>query len=150
MRIDSGWISSPCWSGGIFFRKVTPVLIDFQQLRTVATPADILPFSYASGIFEFASIIRFAPPANAWIKDNQESVVLTLAFMALARIRNSEQRNQCKPGEIGRIIGLDKIPEVRCLREKRQRIESKFYPLVGQAIDNELEIIPKIANKQMQ
>jgi len=47
-----------------------------------------------------------------------ESVILTLAFMALARIRNPEQLKQCKPGEIGKIIGLDRIPEVRCLRDK--------------------------------
>lgn len=47
-----------------------------------------------------------------------ESVVLTLAFMALARIKNPEQLKQCKPGEIGKIIGLDRIPEVRCLRGK--------------------------------
>ncbi len=38
--------------------------------------------------------------------------------MALLRIKNPEQLKQCKPGEIGRIIGLDRIPEVRCLRRK--------------------------------
>lgn len=38
--------------------------------------------------------------------------------MALARIKNPEQLKQCKPGEIGRIMGLDRIPEVRCLRKK--------------------------------
>jgi prepilin-type processing-associated H-X9-DG protein len=47
-----------------------------------------------------------------------ESTVLTLAFMALARIKNPEQLKQCKPGELGRIIGLDRVPEVKCLREK--------------------------------
>lgn len=47
-----------------------------------------------------------------------ESIVLTLAFMALLRIKNPEQLKQCKPGEIGRIIGLDRIPEVKCLRNK--------------------------------
>ena len=47
-----------------------------------------------------------------------ESIVLTLAFMAMARIKNPEQLKQCKPGEIGRILGLDRVPEVRCLREK--------------------------------
>ena len=45
-------------------------------------------------------------------------MILTLAFMALARIKNPEQLKQCKPGEIGRIIGLDRIPEMRCLRDK--------------------------------
>lgn len=47
-----------------------------------------------------------------------ESIMMTLSFMALARIKNPEQLKQCKPGEIGRIIGLDRIPEVSCIREK--------------------------------
>ena len=54
-----------------------------------------------------------------------ESVVLTLAFMALARIKNPEQLKQCRPGEIGRIIGLDRIPEVSCLREKIKLLSSQ-------------------------
>lgn len=47
-----------------------------------------------------------------------ESVVMTLAFMALSRIKNPEQLKLCKPGEIGRLIGLDRVPEMKCLREK--------------------------------
>ncbi len=47
-----------------------------------------------------------------------ESIILTFAFMALARIKNPEQLKQCKPGELGKIIGLDRVPEVKCLREK--------------------------------
>jgi len=47
-----------------------------------------------------------------------QSVVMTLAFMALARIKNPEQLKQCKPGELGRLIGLDRVPEVKCLRNK--------------------------------
>jgi hypothetical protein len=42
---------------------------------------------------------------------------MTLAFMALARIKNPEQLKQCKPGELGRLIGLDRAPEVRCLNK---------------------------------
>ena len=38
--------------------------------------------------------------------------------MALARIKNPESLKHCKPGEPGRLIGLDRIPEVKCLREK--------------------------------
>ena len=38
--------------------------------------------------------------------------------MALMRIKNPEQLKNCKPGEIGRIIGLDRIPETKCLRGK--------------------------------
>ena len=54
-----------------------------------------------------------------------ESIILTLAFMALARIKNPEQLKQCKPGEIGKIIGLDRIPEVRCLRDKIKLLTSQ-------------------------
>jgi hypothetical protein len=54
-----------------------------------------------------------------------ESIVLTLAFMALARIKNPEQLKKCKPGELGRIIGLDRVPEVKCLREKIKLISSQ-------------------------
>lgn len=47
-----------------------------------------------------------------------ESIILTLAFMALCRIKNPEQLKQCAPGEMGKLIGLDRIPEIKCLRSK--------------------------------
>jgi hypothetical protein len=47
-----------------------------------------------------------------------ESIILTLAFMALCRIKNPEQLKQCAPGEMGKLIGLDRIPEIKCLRAK--------------------------------
>jgi len=40
--------------------------------------------------------------------------------------------------------------QLKKLREKKQRIESKFYPLVEQAMDSELEVLPQITDKQMQ
>lgn len=46
------------------------------------------------------------------------SILLTVAFMALCRIKNPEQLKQCNPGELGRLIGLDRIPELKCLRRK--------------------------------
>jgi hypothetical protein len=42
--------------------------------------------------------------------------------MALLRIRNPEQLKTCKPGELGKIMGLDRVPEVKCLREKLSQI----------------------------
>jgi hypothetical protein len=38
--------------------------------------------------------------------------------MALCRIKNPEQLKQCAPGEMGKLIGLDRIPEIKCLRSK--------------------------------
>lgn len=45
-------------------------------------------------------------------------VLLLLAFMGLCRIRNAEQLREHAPGEFGKLLGLDRIPEVRCLRTK--------------------------------
>ena len=46
------------------------------------------------------------------------SLLLLLAFMTLARVRSVEQLRYCAPGEWGNVLGLDRIPEVRTLREK--------------------------------
>jgi hypothetical protein len=47
-----------------------------------------------------------------------ESIFLLLALMALARIESIEQLRYRAPGEWGNLLGLDRIPEVRCLRQK--------------------------------
>ncbi len=45
-------------------------------------------------------------------------LLLTLGFMALGRIRRPEGLRHIPPGEFGKVIGLDRVPEVRTLREK--------------------------------
>ncbi len=47
-----------------------------------------------------------------------ESVFLMLAFLALARLPSLEQLRYRAPGEWGKLLGLDRIPEVRTLRKK--------------------------------
>lgn len=73
-----------------------------------------LPALLAQGLLKTKDVYSIRPKNYYPI----ESIILTIAIMALARIKNPEQIKQCKPGEIGRLIGLDRIPEVRCLREK--------------------------------
>jgi hypothetical protein len=46
------------------------------------------------------------------------SVLLTLACMALLRVRTPEQLAGHAPGEFGRCLGLDRVPEVKTLRRK--------------------------------
>ena len=46
------------------------------------------------------------------------SVLLTLAFMALLRIKSPEQLTGHAPGELGLLLGLDRVPEVKTLRRK--------------------------------
>ena len=45
-------------------------------------------------------------------------VLLLLGYMALARIKTIEQLQYHPAGEWGKLLGLDRIPEVRTLREK--------------------------------
>ena len=45
-------------------------------------------------------------------------ILLTLSFIYLLRLKNPEKLKNSCVGELGRIIGLDRIPEVKCLRKK--------------------------------
>ena len=47
-----------------------------------------------------------------------ESIFLLLALMALGRIPSLEALRYVAPGEWGKLMGLDRIPEVRTLRQK--------------------------------
>lgn len=51
-----------------------------------------------------------------------DTIILTLAFMYLCRIKNPEQLKHISPGEFGKLLGLDRIPEARNLRFKMSEI----------------------------
>jgi DNA-binding CsgD family transcriptional regulator len=55
-------------------------------------------------------------------------ILCVLGFMALARIRRPEQLRHHPPGELGKTIGLDRIPEVRTLREKIAHLATTGNP----------------------
>ena len=49
-------------------------------------------------------------------------VLLTLAFMTLCRIKSVEKLRGHAPGEFGKLMGLDRAPEARCLRNKMDEL----------------------------
>jgi len=51
-----------------------------------------------------------------------DTIILTLAFMYLCRIKNPEQLKHISPGEFGKLLGLDRIPEAKNLRFKMSEI----------------------------
>ncbi len=51
-------------------------------------------------------------------------VLLLLAFMALCRIKTTEKLRGHAPGEFGNLLGLDRVPEVRCLRQKMDELSA--------------------------
>lgn len=97
--------------------------IEFSEHEAVcgAGVLFLLPALLAQGLLKTKDVYKI--PQNHYY--GLESIILTLSFMALARIKNPEQLKQCKPGEIGKIIGLDRIPEVRCLRDKIRLLTSQ-------------------------
>jgi hypothetical protein len=57
-----------------------------------------------------------------------DSIFLLLTCMALARIKTIENLRYCSPGEWGKLLGLDRIPEVRTLREKLKYLSENGQP----------------------
>jgi len=58
---------------------------------------------------------QFSLPAGYY---PMESILLCVAFLALSRVQSMEALRYESPGEWGRLLGLDRVPEVRTLREK--------------------------------
>jgi hypothetical protein len=73
-----------------------------------------LPALLAEGLLRYSPQMYHLPDGFYGI----DSIFLLLAFMALARIRSMEQLRYQAPGEWGKVLGLDRIPEVRTLRQK--------------------------------
>ncbi len=73
-----------------------------------------LPGLLAEGLLR-QSRPRFELPAGFY---PLETIFLVLAFMALVRVRSLEALRYEPPGEWGQLVGLDRIPEVRTLRQK--------------------------------
>jgi hypothetical protein len=57
-----------------------------------------------------------------------DSLLMLLAFMALARLPSIESLRYCAPGEWGNLLGLDRVPEVRTLRAKIHLLAREEQP----------------------
>jgi hypothetical protein len=90
--------------------------IEFQATCDVAQGGVLLalPSLLAAGLLRRTPEFYQLPKGFYGI----ESIFLLLGLMALARIRSLEQLRYQGPGEWGKLLGLDRIPEVRTLRAK--------------------------------
>jgi len=72
----------------------------------------LLPFLMANGLLSYKKY--YSARLSGYY--DFDSVILGLAFMYLCRIKSIEQLKHFSPGELGKLLGLDRIPEARCLR----------------------------------
>lgn len=54
-----------------------------------------------------------------------QAILLVFAFMALLRIKTTEQLTGQSPGELGLLLGLDRAPEVKTLRRKLSELGAR-------------------------
>lgn len=96
--------------------KAGPVAPGFAAAADVPDAGVLLavPALLACGLLRDAQKF-FALPRGYY---GLESIFLLLALLALARVKSVEQLRYCAPGEWGKLLGLDRAPEVRTLRTK--------------------------------
>jgi len=98
----------------------------FEDCRDVSFGGVLcaLPALEANGLFEHLE--KSFPELNGYYTTLQ--VVTLLAYMALCRIKTVEQLQYESPGELGKLMGLDRVPEVRCLRKKLTQLSQNDAP----------------------
>jgi hypothetical protein len=77
-----------------------------------------LPALLVSGLLRHTGKYFRLPPGFYGLK----TIFLLLAFMALARLKSVEALRYHAPGEWGKLLGLDRAPEVRTLRSKLKHL----------------------------
>jgi transposase len=78
-----------------------------------------LPVLVATGVFECAQKIYGSLGPGFY---GLRTSLLTLLFMALWRIKRPEGLKEHSPQDLGRVLGLDRAPEVKTLRRKLARL----------------------------
>jgi transposase len=95
-----------------------PIFRDGQRVAGAGALLAV-PFLVHSGLLRIARrLYGGIGPAFYGLR----TTLLTLFLMALLRIRRPEQLKECDPAALGRLLGLDRAPEVKTLRRALSRL----------------------------
>ncbi len=100
--------------------EATPVFAEPAHAVAHGGVLAALPMLLREGLLGAANRL-FRLPAGFY---GLSTILLFVAFMALARIRNPEALRYQAPGEWGAILGLDRCPEPKTLRRKLRLLAS--------------------------
>jgi len=98
--------------------EATPIRYENVQSLDHAGVLCLLPSLIAQGLFSYQS--HYRPLAAGYYDLN--TIILLLAYLFLCRIKNAEQLKHHSPGELGKLLGIDRVPEAKCLRSKVRQI----------------------------
>ncbi len=97
--------------------ELTEAAPHFEPAEGVANAGVLLALPALIGEGLLSSAERIYQPLKAGFYGLQ-SILLCLVMMALLRIKNIEGLSAHQPGELGLLLGLDRVPEVKTLRRK--------------------------------
>lgn len=97
------------------FGKLETAPIEFENASDVVNGGVLcaLPALLANGLL--TGIKRLGKIKGFYGKIH---ILLAMAYLYLCRIKTVEELRKYSPGEFGKLIGLDRIPENRCFRKK--------------------------------
>ena len=93
-------------------------LFEHQESVLNAGVLFAIPSLISQGLNQFFKVLKPLPAGFYGL----HHIIVMLCFMALCRIKNPEQLKKYPPGELGKLLGLDRIPEVGYLRKKVNQI----------------------------
>ncbi len=96
----------------------TPILFENSQSIEYAGVLLMLPALLEQGLMDYKP--HYQKIEHVYY--DMDTIILFLSFMYLCRIHNPEQLRHISPGEFGKLLGLDRIPEAKCLRNRLKQI----------------------------
>ena len=99
---------------------------EFQVCRDVTFGGVLCALPALTANSLFAHLPKTFPALGGYYTTLQ--VVILLAYMALCRLKTVERLQYESPGELGKLLGLDRVPEVRCLRKKLTELSKDQAP----------------------
>lgn len=107
--------------GGL--NEAVPAFVPDQDVKSAGV-LFALPALLLNGLLKYANNYLSFPKGYYGL----QSFLLLLSFAALLRIKSLEAIRYCEAGELGKAIGLDRIPEIRTLRKKVKYITNHGEP----------------------
>jgi hypothetical protein len=99
-------------------QEYAPDLFEHQESVLNAGVLLSIPALISQGLDKSFEVFKPLPPGFYGL----HHIIIILCFMALCRIKNPEQLKKHSPGEFGKLLGLDRIPEVNYFRTKLAQI----------------------------